>query len=69
MANGFMIVNEKDWENASTEQRDWLIFNTLQSLDLRLKYLEKKTFFDKTCSFAGGVIGGIVAALGIKWGG
>lgn len=69
MVNGFMIVNEKDWESASAEQRDWLIFNTLQSLDSRLKSLESKSVFDKVCAFAGGVVGGLAAALGLKWGG
>ena len=69
MANGFMIVNEKDWEIATAEQRDWLIFNTLQSLDNRLKDLEKASWIHRGCAFAGGVFGGICAAIGIKWGG
>ena len=66
MNNGFMVVTEKDWEKATPEQRDWYIFNTLQSLNERLKKLEKQTFFFRVCAFAGGVIGGVIAALGIK---
>ncbi|MBN2397104.1 MAG: hypothetical protein JXI32_01885 [Deltaproteobacteria bacterium] len=66
MNNGFMVVTEKDWEKATPEQRDWYIFNTLQSLNERLKKLEKQTLLYKVYAFAGGVVGGAIAALGIK---
>jgi hypothetical protein len=69
MANGFITVNEKDWEKNSPEQRDWLIFNTLQSMNERLKTLEKRPVADKCFALAGGIIGGFAAALGLKWGG
>lgn len=68
MANGFLVVDEKDWQGQSPEQRDWLIFKTLKSMDDRLKVLEKRPLTDKCWSFAGGVIGGFLAALGVKWG-
>lgn len=66
MANGFIILNRDDWEHTAPEQRDWLIFNTLQAMNTRLEKLEKRTFVDKVSSFAGGVIGGIVGFLGLK---
>ena len=69
MANGFLIVNREDWEYATPEQRAWMIFNTLQSLDKRLKIIEKKPWIDKICAFMGGIIGGIATVLGIKLGG
>lgn len=69
MGNGFLVVDEKDWEGATAEQRDWLIFKTLKSVDERLKALEKRPIFDKCFSFAGGALGGFLAALGLKWGG
>jgi len=53
----------------SQEQRDWAMFNTLQSMSERLKCLEKRPLIDKCWSFAGGIVGGFAAALGIKWGG
>ena len=39
MANGFIVVNEKDWEKSSPEQKEWMIFNTLQDLSERLAKL------------------------------
>jgi hypothetical protein len=69
MGNGFITVNRKDWEDATPEQRDWMIFNTLQTIHVRLKALEKKGLYDKGCSLLGGIIGGACAFFGIKLGG
>ena len=68
MANGFIVVDEKDWEKTPADRRDWLIFNTLKSMDERLKKLERRPFYDKACAAVGGIIGGAIAAVGIKWG-
>jgi hypothetical protein len=69
MANGFLVLDEKDWEDATPEQRDWMIFKTLKSMDSRLSILEKRPLADKCFSFLGGAVGGFAAALGLKWGG
>jgi len=69
MANGFLVLDENDWRGATPEQRDWMIFKTLKSMDERLKALEKRPLMDKCFSFLGGAVGGFAAALGIKWGG
>lgn len=66
MANGFIIINDKDWEKAEPEQRDWMVFNTLKSIDARLSKLENRQIYDKVSSFIGGIFGGIVAVIG-KW--
>jgi hypothetical protein len=68
MTNGVIIIKDKDWERATPEQRDWMIFNTLQSLDRRLEKLERRPWLDKGFAFIGGVIGGGLAFLGIKIG-
>jgi len=66
MANRFIVIKDKDWEKADSEQRDWMVFNTLQSIDTRLTKLEKRPFYDKASSFVGGIVGGIIAIAG-KW--
>ena len=66
MQNGFLILNEKDWEKMSQAQKEWATYNTLCGIDSRLKKLEKKKFFDKVYSFAGGIVGGAASVLGIK---
>jgi hypothetical protein len=68
MPNGFMVITEKDWENATPDQRSWMTFNTLQSVDKRLGKLEGRRWYDKTSSFAGGILGGALAFLGIRLG-
>jgi hypothetical protein len=68
MANGFIVIDEKDWREATPEQRDWMIFKTLRSLDSRMQCLEKRPLMDKSFSFVGGALGGILAVLGMKWG-
>jgi len=66
MSNGYMIITEKDWEKATEKQRGWMLFNTIQQMELRLKKLERKPIIDKVYAFAGGIIGGALAYLGIK---
>jgi hypothetical protein len=66
MANGFLVLDENDWKEATPEQRDWMIFKTLKSLDTRMGVLEKRPMIDKCFSFAGGLIGGALAYFGIK---
>jgi len=65
--NGFMVINEKDWEKANPEQRAWMTFNTLQSMNSRLEALEKRPLWNKAVAFVGGLFGGAGAALGLKW--
>ena len=66
MSNGFLVVDDKDWEKAEPEQRSWMIFNTLKSMDARLKKLER---WNVGTSFIGGIIGGAASFFGIKIGG
>jgi hypothetical protein len=64
MSNGgFMVFTEKDWEKAQPEQRDWFIFNTLQSMDNRLKKLEQQRLLNFACMFAGSAVGGALMML------
>ena len=64
MANDrFITVTEKDWEKASPEQRDWMVLNTLKSMDERLRTLEKWLFLKTLCLFAGSVVGGAIMIL------
>jgi hypothetical protein len=64
---GFIILDEKDWETMTEEQKSWAMFKTLRMVNERLTCLEERPFIDKCFSFFGGVIGGFVAALGLKY--
>lgn len=69
MAGGFIVVTEKDWEKATSERRSWMIYNTLQALEDRVKNLENRAFIEKIYSFSGGIFGGALAVwayLGLK---
>ena len=65
---GFIVVGEKDWANATPEQRDWMVYQTLQSLNNRMTTLECRPLAHKFLSFVGGLVGGFIAAIGLKWG-
>jgi hypothetical protein len=65
--NGFVVTKET-WENMPKEQRDWIMFETLQAMHGRLKCLEKRSLVDKVCAAGGGIIGGALAFLGLKVG-
>lgn len=61
--NGFIITKDT-WERTPQEQRDWIMFETIQSMNDRLKVLER---WNKAMSFAGGVTGGIAAVIVTKF--
>lgn len=63
-----MVLTDKAWENMTPENRDWMIFSTLNSMDKRLESLECRKKYDKCWSFFGGILGGLAATLGIRWG-
>jgi hypothetical protein len=69
MRNGFIVLSEKDWEGMDEKQKLWAIYNTMSSMDTRLKILERRPVVDKCFSFLGGIVGGALAFLGIKYGG
>lgn len=64
---GFLVLDEKDWEGMTPEQQSWAIYKTLHSLNARIISLENRTFMDKCFAFVGGIIGGFVAAVGMKY--
>ena len=68
MSNGFMVIDEDAWDEATPKQQSAMTYKTLLAIDMRLKKIEKRPIIDKCFSFAGGVIGGAAAALGIKAG-
>jgi len=65
--NGFVITKET-WEKLPQEQREWMLYDTVQDMNNRLKAVEKRPLTDKCLAFVGGLIGGALSAIGIKWG-
>jgi hypothetical protein len=69
MPNVKMVITEESWANMPEEERSWLTYNTIQSMDKRIAKLEKGGVINKTLTFAGGMIGGIAFWVGMKiWG-
>jgi len=60
--NGFVITKDT-WDRTPEQQRDWIMFETIQSMHLRLISLER---WNKSLSFAGGILGGIAAVVTFK---
>ena len=63
MANGFLVITEHTWKKMPPEERDWIIYETLKHTNDRMKKLEK---WNKPFSFIGGILGGFLAACGLK---
>ena len=67
MANNFEIINNWEaWQGLTREQRDYELFRILHNLDRRLASLERRRWFDKGLVFCGSILGGALAALGIR---
>ncbi len=69
MSSPKMIINEQRWKEFSDEERSWILYDTMQDINKRVRKLENRKFLDGAKSFAGGVIGGAAAIIGIKLGG
>lgn len=69
MSDTKMVITEESWAKIPEEEKSWLTYNTIQSMDRRIAKLEKGGVINKSLTFAGGIIGGIAFWLGIKiWG-
>lgn len=68
MSNGFVVTKE-DWEHMSPEQQSYMVFGAIQALSEKVRLLERRPVTDKCFAFLGGIVGGFMAALGIKIGG
>jgi hypothetical protein len=60
--NGF-VISKETWERMPKDQRDWIIFDTVQRLTTEVKCLKR---WNKCFSFSGGIFGGLAAILGLK---
>ncbi len=69
MSNAKMILDEHTFKALPDEEKLWLIFKNYGLLDNRLKTLENRKLWNGAKSFAGGLIGGAAAAIGMIWGG
>jgi len=72
MPNG--IIDIEDFEKS--KDTDWklnVLFKTLvlniEKIDKRFEKLEKRKLVDRIYTFAGGIVGGILATFSIKRGG
>jgi len=63
----FMIVSKNMWKGLSAEQKEWLLFDTIQNIDTRLHKLEKRKTADKVFHFLGNTIGSFSAVMIIIW--
>lgn len=62
-SNGSAICSWDDWKNnLSEEQRQYEIWRCLYDVQRKYSKLERRKLTDKTMSFLGGFVGGVVAA-------
>ena len=65
------LISKEQWKGYTADEREWLTFNFFQSIDRRLKNLERRRKFDTAMAAFTGVFGGGVAYLisRVKFGG
>ena len=77
MPNGIIDIEDIE-KNKDTDWKLNVLFKTIVSYaekidkrfelgDIRFVKLEKRKLVDRVYSFAGGIIGGVLATLSIKW--
>lgn len=69
MSDAKMTINKDRWRGFEEEEKSWILFDTLQDINKRVRKLENRKFFDSAKSFAGGIVGGACAIVGLKIGG
>jgi len=62
--NGGFIVSAETWKELTPERREWILYDTMQRLIVEVRCLRK---WNRSMAFAGGAVGGALAALGMKW--
>jgi len=69
MGNGCIVVDRKTWEHLSEEDRDFMIYETLNSLNARLRQIERWAWLKVSTQFFASMVGGaLVVLFAIKYG-
>ena len=73
MANG---ISKDTFRGMDTDSKLGVLFDyshdnyhSIEGMKASIDVLRKRPLFNKCLSFAGGAVGGFLAALGLKWGG
>jgi hypothetical protein len=67
--NGCIVVDREAWKHLSPEDRDYMIYDTLSSMNNRLKAVEQWAWMKITTQFFGAMIGGaLVVLFAMKYG-
>ena len=66
MSDATMVVTKESWEKMPDNEKNWLMFNTLQSMDKRIVKLEHGGLVSKALAFTGGAVGGVIFWIGTK---
>lgn len=67
MTDSKMVLSEESWKNLTPENRDWIIYNTLNDLDDRVKIIERRKIINTSITFVGGVFGGVIGFFSSKF--
>lgn len=62
-----VVMDEVTWSKLTSENRDWIIYNTVAGQGKRIGVLEKRHVVHKALSVVGGFIGGMMGVFGSKY--
>ena len=66
MGNG---ISKDTFKQMNVESKLDVLFDYIQDSYHNIEQIKKRPIADKCIAFVGGIIGGFLAALGLKWGG
>jgi len=69
MKDAHMVIGKEAFKSMPQADQNYTIYQNLNNLEQRIYALEHKNWFDKSKSFLGGITGGVLTIIGIKFGG
>lgn len=64
-----MVISKDDFKALPPDDRDYIIYTTVNNVERRVSVLEKRKLIDKGVAVVTGFLGGIAGILGLKLGG
>lgn len=64
-----MVISKEAFKSLPQDEQNYTIYMNLNNLERRITALENRGWIDKSKSLIGGIFGGALTVVGIKWGG
>lgn len=63
----FMVISEETYKSMSSEQREWIMFNTIRCLAQEIRKIKRQRISDRYLMVIGSAIGSALMLGGAIW--